>query len=243
MHQKTKKEVIEQFIIEQIDSGELKENQKLLTEKELCLKFSVSRMTVNNAMNNLVDQGYIVRIPGKGSFVKKRPLLRYINHKRSFTEDMKSIGKTAGSITLEFHVAPAYHHLKALTELHVDKDENIYHFIRLRTGDGEPIAVQSTYIPASIVPDFDYSALDKSLDEYIASRGIELGAFETKLRAVIADQETANLLKIKKGDPLLESRTYRRTRNGTLYEYTETYYRADQYEYTFSSAVDPSQMP
>ena len=51
MHQKTKKEVIEQFIIEQIDSGELKENQKLLTEKELCLKFSVSRMTVNNAMN------------------------------------------------------------------------------------------------------------------------------------------------------------------------------------------------
>lgn len=234
MPKESKRHIIESYIIDKINSGELKENDKIPTEEEICELFDVSRMTAHNAISDLTSQGFLIRIRGRGTFVNRKPLLKYLNHKKSFTEDMKTVGMVAGAKILEFHQAKAAYFPKAMKELKLDKDVMVYHFVRLRTGDDEPIAIQSTYIPTYIVPDFEISALEGSLDKYMETKNITKGQYETKLNAVKADDNYAKILGIKKGDPLLQSRTYRFTKEEIAYEYTETYYRADRYEYSYS---------
>ena len=61
---------IEEHFIQLIESGALKYGDQIKTEEQLCQEFGCSRMTVNKAMNNLNQLGYITRAPGKGSFVR-----------------------------------------------------------------------------------------------------------------------------------------------------------------------------
>lgn len=231
----TKKQEIENYIIEEISSGRLKEHDRLLTEEELCDMFDVSRMTAHNAMSALVARGIITRTAGKGSFVAGRSVLRSIERKQSFTEDMQSVGMKAGSKLLTFKQTYASEYPVSMKTLELSANDEIYYFERLRTGDDIPIAIQYTYIPVSILPDFDISALNGSLDLYVKNRGVLLGAYETRLAAVISTPEQQRLLNIPKNYPLLRSASYRYTINKIPYEYTETFYRSDKYEYTFAT--------
>lgn len=60
---------IENYIINLIKTEKLHVDDQIETEEQLCERFGVSRMTVNKAITNLSDEGYIIRIAGKGSFV------------------------------------------------------------------------------------------------------------------------------------------------------------------------------
>ena len=79
-------------------------------------------------------------------------------------------------------------------ELNVLPDEELYSFVRLRTGNNTPIVLQYTYIPTKFIKHFDLSSLDNSLDEYIKSLGYEISGFVTRLRAVEGSDEQMELL-------------------------------------------------
>ena len=235
MKNKTKKQEIENYIYNLISSGQLKENDRLLTEEELCEMFEVSRMTAHNAMSDLVARGLITRTAGKGSFVAGKSVLKGFERKQSFTEDMISVGMKAGSKLLTFKQTVAAEYPIAIKALELSDDDEIYYFERLRTGDDQPIALQYTYIPVRIIPDFDVSALSGSLDLYLQEKGITLGEYETRLAAVVSTSEQQRLLDIPKNHPLLRSCSFRYTANKIPYEYTETFYRSDKYEYSFAT--------
>lgn len=230
----SKKQIIENYLLSEIRSGHLKIGDKVPSESELTEKFNFGRQTVHSALSDLALMGIIERTPGKGSFVSSYTVNRNIQKKTSFTEDMQSIGMEAGNRLLEFKIIKGKDAENIAKELNVLPDEELYSFVRLRTGNNTPIVLQYTYIPTKFIKHFDLSSLDNSLDEYIKSLGYEISGFVTRLRAVEGSDEQMELLETT-SRAILNSVSIRYIENKQPFQYTSSFYRSDLYEYTFSS--------
>ena len=80
-------------------------DEKMLSEREICLKYDVSRTTVRAALNELEEMGYIFKRHGKGTFVSGLwKEMQNLSEAYSFTEQMKQIGKTPHSQVLSLDV-------------------------------------------------------------------------------------------------------------------------------------------
>ena len=152
MSKEPKYRQVEESIRQMIQLGTLKVGDQIPTEEELCEKFGFSRMTVNKALSNLSASGYIERVPGRGTFVRRHHVGKSLSSGTSFTEDMAAIGLKAGSKLLSYEVVPATAYPKAQEALELSDDDLIHHFVRLRTGDDIPVAISDTYISAAVIP-------------------------------------------------------------------------------------------
>jgi len=230
----SKKQILENYLISEIGKGNLKVGDKIPSEAELVDMFHFGRQTVHNTLAELAVKGVIERIPGKGSFVSSRPVYRNIQKKMSFTEDMQNIGMVPGSTLLEFRITTGKEFPEIAEELKLAPEESLYLLSRLRTGNGIPIALQYTYIPARYLPELDLNALNTSLDAYISKCNIEVNGFITRLRAVEGSDEQIRLLQ-SDSPALLNSISVRYSDKNTPIHYTSSFYRSELYEYTFSS--------
>ncbi len=80
----------------QIKNGELKADALLPSEREYAEQFGISRMTVRQALSNLVNEGFLYRQKGRGTFVSKLKMEQPLQGLTSFTEDMRSRGMKPG---------------------------------------------------------------------------------------------------------------------------------------------------
>ncbi|MEA4874912.1 GntR family transcriptional regulator [Anaerorhabdus sp.] len=230
----SKKQVLENYLLSEIHSGNLKVGDLIPSESELVKKFGFGRQTVHNVLYDLALKGVITRSKGKGSFVAYKPVNRNIQRKMSFTQDMQSIGMIPGAKLLEYKIIKAKEFPDIIHDLHIHEDEEVYFMKRLRTGNNIPIALQYYYIPARFLPNIDLTALTGSIDEYVARQGIDVKGFVTKLSAVEGTDEQTGLLETET-HALLKSISIRFIEKDIPFQYTITYYRSDLYEYTFSS--------
>ena len=82
-----------------IESGKYKTNEKIPPEPELSAEYSVSRITVRRAVEELCAEGYLVKMQGRGTFVSKPRIHRKFASGRgtaSFTETCKEYGMVPG---------------------------------------------------------------------------------------------------------------------------------------------------
>lgn len=233
-HPSSKKQIIINHLLAKIASGELKIGDQIPPESELVEQFHFGRQTVHNALSDLALQGIIKRTPGKGSFVASKSVNRNIQKKMSFTEDMQHIGMVAGSQLLEFKVLCGRDEPAIAKELNIKEDETMYYLSRLRTGNGTPIAIQDSYMPAKYFKDLDLNAMVHSLEAYVEKIGLSITGFSTRLRAVEGTPKQLQLLQTD-SRAILQSISIRYLDETTPVHYTASYYRSDLYEYTFSS--------
>lgn len=231
---------IENFIKEQIAQNKLNIGEQIMTEEQLCKLFNVSRMTVNKALTNLTEAGYINRIPGKGSFVSTPHTSKKIGTKTSFTEDMKAIGLVAGSKLISYQIIRAKEVPDIAKYLQINENDLIHYFVRLRTGNNVPIAISYTYISANIVPAIDVKALDGSFYEFLNSIGIEHSCTNFEIKAAIPNVKQKELLNIKNNDTALlvvRHITYCHKEDNVQvpFEYIITCYNSDLYSYQATS--------
>ena len=234
MGQMAKYRQVEDFIKGGIADGSLKVGSKIMTEEQLGQRFGFSRMTVNKALHNLMNEGLIERIPGKGSFVAATQVVKPSDSSWSFTEDMAAIGLKAGSQLLSYEVIRAGEVPGIANKLALGSDDLVHAFARLRTGDGKPIAISYNYVAATIIPAIDVRCLDGSFYAFVESLGLQRIYQGSEFRAVLPTPEERKLLQ---ADDIALFRvshcTYTRV-NGVLvpFEYTETNYNGDIYVYT-----------
>ena len=126
MKEMPKYKIIENYIIDRIQSGDLKPGDQIETEKQLSEKFDIGRLTVNKALINLAQEGYIERTAGKGSFVLPRMVTKSISQGGSFTDDMASVGMKAGSQLIEYKVYKASDVPEVAEYLELADDELIH---------------------------------------------------------------------------------------------------------------------
>ncbi len=228
MVRKAKYVQIEDYFIHNIENGNYELNRLLPSEAELCDQFSTSRMTVNKAMTNLSNRGYIRRIPGNGSFVDdayNNPKSDLIQ-KHSLSDEIRAFGMEPGSQLLDYQIIKGKDNRQIAKELNVKDDEFIHYFVRLRTGDGKPVVLSYTYINYSLLPNFDIRCLEGSFNAYISEQGIIRSSGYTEFSAVLPDEKQAEIIG-SSNKALLRQKIFWRYANKP-FEITTHYYLDDR---------------
>ncbi|GLX98474.1 MULTISPECIES: GntR family transcriptional regulator [Herbidospora] len=219
---------LREIILDLIESNELPIGAAIPSERELCQRFGLSRMTVRQAVDHLVSEGRLHRVPGKGTFVA-RPKIELALQLTSFSDDMRARGLEPGSRDLDRRVVRASAHLAR--ELGIAPGDEVHFIERLRTADGEPLAIERAHIPLALAPDLEsYDLSGRSLYALLESRyGLILDAGELTIDGGIADPSDADLLKLPRGGAvlLLSRRSYA---GGVCAELGVSTYRADRYQ-------------
>lgn len=222
-----------ELIAREIDSNIYNENDKLPSERELCEKFEISRSTVRQAMSELEKDGYIYKEQGKGIFVSVKSIEKDLLNFYSFTDDMKELGKIPSSRVLDFEKIEASE--KIVEKLALDSNEEIYKFTRLRLADGEPMILETTYLPAKRFPNLSMEELENTPMYDIFREKYELNFTNAKERfkpVLIRDHESETL-EVSKEIPgmMIERSTYE---NEEIIEYTISIARGDKFEYVIT---------
>ncbi len=194
-----------EVIREQVRSGTLKPGDPIAAESELTRTFSVSRITVRAALEQLVREGYIDRHRGRGSFVRATaPDTRVCLS--SFTHQMLRLGRVPRTEVLGVRVAAARSF--GPRRLPFDDDEPVALIERLRTVDGERVALVRSYVPHRLVPgiaaaDFASEGMGQSLLHVLEHRfGVVLDKGEETLVPAKVDAADAALLEVEPNDAI-----------------------------------------
>jgi DNA-binding GntR family transcriptional regulator len=203
---------------------------RLPSERELSLRWGVARMTIRSAMDALVTEGLVERRQGSGTYVIPRPFARVLGL-TSFTQDMAARGLVAGSRVIDFGELPAD---AAIAEkLRIRVGDPVLRFTRLRSGNGDAMAVETTWMPARIVPGLASDDLDGSLYELLARRyRIVPGAARITIEPVNPDAETRRLLTIPAGQACLRLQMVDADVRGRVIMVANCVYRGDKYQLT-----------
>lgn len=219
-----------EIIIAEIKDKNLKENDRILTEREYCEKYNLSRATVRQAIAYLEKKGYIYKIQGCGTFVSSRMMKQKLLKFYSFTEEMKKQGKVPESKIISFKEKKADE--KISKELNIEAGEKIFELVRLRIADGEEVMYEKTYMPSKKMPELSKKDLLKnSLYGILESRYklVFTKALE-RFSVLSADSKTAEILKIPENSPLIKLQRWTYT-GIEIIEYTVSSVRGDRFEF------------
>ncbi|AMX83042.1 phosphonate metabolism transcriptional regulator PhnF [Geobacillus subterraneus] len=221
---------LEQYMKEKIEKGEWQPGEMIPSERELAETYHISRMTVRQAVNNLVNDGYLIRRRGKGTFVAAEKIEQPLKGLTSFSEDMRARGMEPDTIVLGFETVPASG--KLAEWLAVKEGDALYEIRRLRLADGSPMALETLYIPVHLVLGLTRDVVSGSVYEFIEKeKGMIIGSAVQTLEASVARKLEAEHLQVKEGAPvlLLERRTY--LDDGRPLEVVKSVYRGDRYKF------------
>lgn len=194
------------------------------SERELVHRFGVARMTVRQAMDTLVAEGLLERMPGRGTFVAAPR--SDVGRLSGYTEDMTRRGLLAESQTLlarREQAGPGVAKALGLTP-----GDAVIHWKRLRRADAQPMCIEDAYLNEVILPGFLQSGMPTSLYDALAARALRPSWAEDSINADLASAEEALLLEVRLGSPVL--RVSRRAIAGDkVVEVSRSVYRADRF--------------
>jgi GntR family transcriptional regulator len=215
-------------LLDLVDS--LPEGGALPPERELAQRWGIARMTLRRAVDELVQDGLVVRRHGKGTFTLRPKVLRRLAM-TSFTEDMIRRGMRPASRTLEFRRHRAGHTLSR--RLRMPIGDPVIAYTRLRLADDVPMALERSSIPAALVPGLRPADLDGSWYELLTNRyGIDMVSATFTVEPVLADPRTAERLETRTGQPCLQLQVSSFDGHGHVVEAGTTIYRGDRYTLT-----------
>lgn len=221
---------IKEDIFRQIKDGVYKPDQCLPSERDFCLIYGTTRMTVRHALNDLVVEGVVYRLQGKGTFVAGTKLVQPLMQVTGFTEDMLRRGKTPSSKLLYAGVQKANHIIANDLNIGLGQDYILIH--RLRLADGVPLAIEETALSYQLCrPLLDDDIEHGSIYERLRQLGIRLVTGEQYMEASLAGSEQAELLQIECGAAVMHIERHVCSDQGIPVEATYSTYRGDQYRF------------
>ncbi len=215
-------------------------HQRVPSEHELMEKYSVSRGTVKQAMQDLVYEGLLYRVQGKGTFVAPERISRSFDRLPTFTNDVLAQGFTPVYRTLFFGTIAAG---SPVTEkLRVIPGTEVTRYKRLMTVNGEPLAVICSYLRSDIFPNLQITDIGDSLyDSLMKKYNTVPTLVEDTYSIVRATTKTADLLGIAKGDPIFFSERVGKHPDGSPMEYVESFIRGDKYKLVVCAGPDSTE--
>lgn len=218
-------------LVADIDAGQYKPHERLMSERELGEKFKVSRMTVRQALTAMIRDGILYTQAGKGTYVNASKIKQELQALTGFSQDMTARGTVASGQVLEARIVPATLTLAAIFS--VPMNTELVLLSRLRLSDGMPLAIEVAYILHRVcagILEYDFSK--ESLYNVLATRyNTILVRAEQTMEASLATPKEAELLQTTSPAPVLRIERLSYNEQNTLVEFVVSVYRGDRYKF------------
>ena len=212
--------------------GALPAGSRIENEIALSSRLGISRPTVRQAIQTLVDKGLVVRNRGVGTQVVHGQVTRNVELTSLF-EDLAASGQSPATEVLEAEVRPADAAVAA--ELEQDPGSEILHLRRLRSADGAPLAILTTDLPSDFADVSIDELKSRGLYQILRSRGVTIRVAKQRIGARAATAEEGRLLDVPVGSPLLTMTRTGFDGTGRAIEFGRHCYRPDRY--TFETTI------
>lgn len=224
---------LRELVRHQIEQGDLRPGEMLPTEKSFEEKYGLSRIMIRQALSRLVQEGYITRTRGKGSFVTHAPLQdKRLDRLGAFLQDLEQEGHTVRCKLLEIQRVRA--DSKLASQLCVPEGALLVRVPRLAFVDDVPTCLSTAFWAEQYAP----RVLEEELASYISffpylekHHGLYLEYADKTLQAVPATKDEAAILKIKAGAPALLAETLSFNTQHEPRLLIKSVYRGDRYSY------------
>ncbi|MDR7871394.1 MAG: GntR family transcriptional regulator [Tissierellaceae bacterium] len=193
---------LKMILKDKITNGEYKPNQKIPSETQLSQIFNVSRITVRNAISELVEEDLLVKKQGKGTFVSTRKIEDNILEDISFSLTCEINQVRPGSKIINNIIIRASE--RDIKELGLTENDKVVYIKRIRYANDEPIVIEHNYFPEKFSFLIDEDLENQSLYELLKKKcNVTRKASKKTIEISIASEDEASLLHISKGEPLL----------------------------------------
>ncbi|MGF7184231.1 GntR family transcriptional regulator [Desulfitispora alkaliphila] len=207
--------------------------EKIPSERELMEEFSVSRSTVRQTIEALVDEGILEKIRGRGTFIRLRPMEEWLGNLRSYNETIIDMEMNPRIKILEQGVKRAPGRVAELYG-----EEEVYYLKRLRFANDYPIMVEEQYYPKEIGVELaKYDLNDAAIYDLLETElGLTLWEAEQAITSSMPSEEECGLLQITKEQCTLVTERLIFEASNKLVEYEKSIIRADMYAFKINLA-------
>lgn len=216
---------------DKIQSGAWPEGKVIPSEAKLAEAFSVSRITVRQAVIRLAEIGLVGRKQGRGTWVlpnRAEPVMRM--DATSIIDGLFEIGRSTTATLLDHQMIPAPPHVAEALDL--ENGTPVLRTVRVRSSSGETFSHIVSHVPADTAENFTEEELTNgSLVEMLESQGLRLERARQSISAGLADPGLAQALGIDIGSPLLTAKRVMIDDSGRKVQYIESSYRPDRFQY------------
>ena len=218
------------IFINNIETGIWPVGCRILSEKEICERYEVSRITTRRTIDELSKAGFVEKVQGKGTFVKERRIEQKLSNVYRFRDELSKKGIETIVEMKGFDIILADENLAG--KLNTTPREKVFKIERLFISEGKPYTKEISFIPQALCVNLNEdhiinNGLYKTLNNYniCPDRAIE------QLKIALMSQEIAKELKRKKGDAYVE---FKRTTycNNKVIEYAMSNVCGDMFVYT-----------
>lgn len=182
---------IKELILQEIEDKPA--NSPIDSEREMASRFDASRMTVRNAVNELVEEGLLYRDKNKGTFVADGKLL-----KRNTAAEMLNYEDVSEFNILYFNVKVAG--MEIAPKLEISEDALVLHVVRLNTLNAKPVSVEEAYFVRNNISDAQLNNLKSLMD---MNSYVKDGSVTQRFSPMLVPVQFANLLKLKMKTPII----------------------------------------
>ena len=216
-------------IKKEIDEEVWQIGQRLPSERDLAETFQVSRMTLRQAITLLVEEGVLERRVGSGTFVASTRVQEKMRGTTSFTEIMKSQGKTPSSQLISYRrTLPSKQEVE---KLGINKTENIIRMERVRYADKLPVVYEVASIPEKFIKNFNKEEITSHFFQTLQEHGYKIGKSQQTIYARLAKEKIAHYLGITRGHAIFALTHVSYFEDGTAFEYVKSQYVGERFEF------------
>lgn len=227
---------LHRYLSEQLASGQIPVNSQLPPERLLAEMADVSRVTVRQAVSQLVADGVVEQRRGSGSYVRAQRVRheQSLSSLVSFSETMQERGRTSESVVLShglFSPSP-----EEVVTLGMAPGARVARIERLRLSDGVPMAIELSTLPENIL--HQPERVEKSLYDVLRQEGRAPVRAIQRVTAINVSAKDAKLLKLSEGMAALRIVRIGYLDSGRPIEFTQGVYRSDTYDFVSELRIE-----
>lgn len=201
MNSKPRYQQVKDYVLAQLESGELRAKDRVPSENELVEKMNVSRMTANRALRELNDEGLLVRIAGVGTFVAEFKATSHVLEVRNIADEIKHRGHRHSAIVLQQSRQHARGEIARA--LQVEQGAEVFHLLLVHRENDIPIQLEDRYVRAEFAPDCLQQDFTRITPSAYLNDISPLQEAEHAVRAVMPNAAVVQQLKTTAGEPCL----------------------------------------
>ena len=194
--------IIKQHICQKIESGKWPQHYKVPSENELTQQFDVSRMTARRALQELTEQGILVRAQGSGTFVATFKSQSSLLEIRNISDEINERGHKHHAKQLMLKSIAVTEEITIL--LNLKNNEHVFLSQILHFENDKPIQLEQRYVNAALVPEYLLQNFTETTPHEYLSAVAPLTEATHEIEAILANNDICQLLDINNNEPCLQ---------------------------------------